>query len=138
MIRLVAKMIVGLLLLTSCTGEYEPTHHAFYELEEIMSITISPSQARAWMEVYPEAIVLDVRTPAEFATGHIRNAILLPVDELAARAIEKFPDKDALIMVYCRSGVRSLDAAHRLVALGFTNVHDFGGIIDWPYGIFYR
>ncbi|MCL2190031.1 MAG: rhodanese-like domain-containing protein [Defluviitaleaceae bacterium] len=99
---------------------------------------ISHSQARAWMEHYPESIILDVRSLAEYKTGHIRNAILLPVDEIEEKARELLPNKDALIMVYCRSGIRSHTAAMQLVDMGYTDVYDFGGILDWPYGVTIR
>ena len=69
----------------------------------------------------------------EFAEGHIEDAILIPEYEIADRAEAELPDKDALILVYCRSGRRSKIAAEELVKLGYTDVREFGGIIDWPY-----
>jgi rhodanese-related sulfurtransferase len=89
------------------------------------------------MERYPEAVILDVRSAAEFNTGHIRGAILLPVDEVEATTGEKLTDKDALILVYCRSGIRSHTATMQLMYMGYTRVYDFGGILDWPYGMVY-
>jgi len=124
-------IIFGLLWLAGCSSDTE----AYEELEDSMSITISPSQARAWMESEPDVIVLDVRSETEFATGYIRGAVLLPVDEIAYRAKAMLPDRDALILAYCRSGVRSLTAAYTLRSMGFTRAYDFGGIIDWPYGV---
>lgn len=79
--------------------------------------------------------VLDVRTHEEFDASHIVNARLLPlnsIDEAAAAAVA--PDKDALVLVYCRTGVRSAEAASKLADLGYTQVRDFGGIESWPYG----
>jgi rhodanese-related sulfurtransferase len=102
-----------------------------------MSITITVEQARVWMELHPDAIIVDVRTPAEYATAHIRGAILLPVDEIETRAQSILPDKEALILIYCRSGRRSLDAVNILRAMGYVRAFDFGGIIDWPYGVVY-
>jgi len=93
---------------------------------------ITPSEALAKMQ-NPGAIILDVRTAREFATGRIPGAILLPDYELRERAHIILPNKDALILVYCRSGVRSSDALQDLLALGYTNVFNFGGIINWPY-----
>ena len=78
---------------------------------------------------------IDVRTDEEFAQGHIEDAILIPEYEVAERAENELPDKDALILVYCRSGRRSKIASEELVKLGYTNVKEFGGIIDWPYEI---
>jgi rhodanese-related sulfurtransferase len=95
---------------------------------------ISPSQARAWMETNPEAVVLDVRTEEEFNAGHISGAVLLPLTLVEQGAGELIADKDVTILVYCRSGVRSQSAAQVLLAMGYANVYDFGGIIDWPYG----
>jgi len=78
-----------------------------------------------------DVVILDVRRPDEFNEGHIRNAVLLPVDEISDRATEVIEDKNQVILVYCRSGVRSLRAAAALIELGFVNVYEFGGIIDW-------
>jgi len=129
MYRLVI-VFISLIFLTACSANTR----ADEEPEDVMSITISPSQARAWMESYSNVVVLDVRTAEEFATGYIRRAISLPIDEISTRAQHVLPDKDALILVYCRSGVRSLNAAWLLIDMGYTRVYDIGGIIDWPYG----
>lgn len=85
------------------------------------------------MQSQNNCTVLDVRTPEEFSQGHIPGAILIPDYELAKRAEKELPDKNALILVYCRSGNRSRQAANTLLKLGYTNVKDFGGIIDWPF-----
>lgn len=76
-------------------------------------------------------VILDVRTQAEFDEGHIPGALLLPDSEIAQRAEEALPDKDQTILVYCRSGRRSAEAAKTLVGMGYTAVYDFGGIQDW-------
>ena len=76
-------------------------------------------------------IILDVRRPDEFAAGHIPNAINVPNETIGADEIAKLPDKDQLIMVYCRSGRRSKEASEKLVKLGYTNIVEFGGILDW-------
>ena len=99
---------------------------------------ISHNQARTWMEQYPEAIILDVRSNVEYSNGHIRNALLLPVDILEDKAEQMMPDKNALILVYCRSGIRSCTAVQQLYAMGYKEVYDFGGILSWPYGITLR
>jgi phage shock protein E len=78
-------------------------------------------------------IILDVRTQEEFDGGHIKDAVLLPDTDVAQKAETVLPDRNARILVYCRSGRRSGLAAHALVDLGYTEVYDFGGIIDWPY-----
>ena len=96
---------------------------------------ISAAEALVMMDSYDELIILDVRTEEEFSEGHIPGAILIPDYELAERAEAELPNKDQLILVYCRSGRRSKAAAEMLVGMGYTNVKDFGGIIDWKYDI---
>ncbi len=96
-------------------------------------VKITPNQAYELMQSQNNCTVLDVRTPEEFSQGHIPGAILIPDYELAKRAEKELPDKNALILVYCRSGNRSRQAANTLLKLGYTNVKDFGGIIDWPF-----
>ena len=96
---------------------------------------ITPQQAKEIMDTEQEYIIIDARTEEEFAEGHIENAILIPEYEIKDRAEKELPDKDALILVYCRSGRRSKIASEELAKLGYTNVKEFGGIIDWPYEI---
>ncbi len=91
---------------------------------------ITPKEAMEMMG--EDVIILDVRTKAEFDDGHIPNALLLPDAEITQKAEEVLPDKDKIILVYCRSGRRSALAAKDLVQLGYTDVYDFGGILDWP------
>ena len=96
---------------------------------------ITPQQAKEIMDTEQEYIIIDARTEEEFTEGHIENAILIPEYEIKDRAEKELPDKDALILVYCRSGRRSKIASEELVKLGYTNVKEFGGIIDWPYEV---
>jgi rhodanese-related sulfurtransferase len=96
---------------------------------------ITASEARAMMKKHPDAIVLDVRTEQEFALSRIPGAILLPDYTIEDRAAYVLPNRNALILVYCRSGNRSRTAASLLVSLGYTNVYDFGGISNWPYEV---
>lgn len=96
---------------------------------------ITASQAKELMEKYPTAIILDVREEDEFNAGHIPGATLLPTFEISHRADYMLPDKYALILIYCRSGVRSRSAKDLLLTLGYVNVYDFGGINAWPYDI---
>ena len=95
---------------------------------------ITADEAKALMDSEEGYIILDVRTDVEFAEGHIPGAILIPDYEIKKRAEEILTDKDQLILVYCRSGRRSKNAASDLADLGYTNVKEFGGIIDWKYG----
>ena len=96
---------------------------------------ISGAEAKALMDSESGYIIIDARTQEEYDQGHIPGAILIPEYEIADRAEKELPDKDQLILVYCRSGRRSKLAAEELVKLGYTNVKEFGGIIDWEYEI---
>ena len=96
---------------------------------------ISGAEAKALMDSESGYIIIDARTQEEYDEGHIHGAILIPEYEIADRAEKELPDKDQLILVYCRSGRRSKIAAEELVKLGYTNVKEFGGIIDWKYEI---
>ena len=96
---------------------------------------ITAEQAKTIMDTEKDYIIIDARTEEEFAEGHIENAILIPEYEIARRAEKELPDKEQLILVYCRSGRRSKIASEELVKLGYTNVKEFGGIIDWPYDV---
>lgn len=94
---------------------------------------ISQEKAYKIMKTEQNYIILDTRTPEEFNEGHIPNAVCIDYQEVKARAEKELPDKDKLILVYCRSGRRSKIAAQTLCELGYTNIKEFGGIIDWPY-----
>ncbi len=96
---------------------------------------ITAEQAKTIMDTEKDYIIIDARTKEEFAEGHIENAILIPEYEIKDRAEKELPDKEQLILVYCRSGRRSKIASEELVKLGYTNVKEFGGIIDWPYEV---
>ncbi|MBP3634185.1 MAG: rhodanese-like domain-containing protein [Oscillospiraceae bacterium] len=92
---------------------------------------IGMNEAVSMMEEETEYIILDVRTPEEFAQRRIPGAINVPNESIETQALSQLPDKDQLILVYCRSGNRSKQASEKLVALGYTNVVEFGGINDW-------
>ena len=93
---------------------------------------ISMEQAITMMEEEKDYIILDVRTPEEFYEKHIPNAINVPNENIGTEEILELPDKEQLILVYCRSGNRSKQASEKLVTLGYTNVYEFGGINSWP------
>lgn len=95
---------------------------------------ISASKAKTMIDD-GGVIIVDVRTQAEYDEGHIANAILIPNETIGSTQPALLPDKDAVILIYCRSGNRSAQAAAKLKDLGYTKIYDFGGIIDWPYGI---
>ena len=93
---------------------------------------ITMVEAVELMEKEENYLILDVRTQQEYAAGHIPGAIVIPNETIGNEEIAQLPDKDQLIMVYCRSGNRSKQASDKLVKLGYTNIIEFGGIIDWP------
>ena len=93
--------------------------------------TISSTEAQQMIEEHKDALILDVRTAAEYESGHIPNAINLSNEDIQAGKVHSLKDKSQLIMVYCRSGNRSRQAAQKLAELGYTNVVDFGGIQSW-------
>ena len=127
-LRGIVLMLLISLSLFGLTACQDGGNNATYE-------QITPQQAKEIMDTEQEYIIIDARTEEEFAEGHIENAILIPEYEIKDRAEKELPDKDALIIVYCRSGRRSKIASEELVKLGYTNVKEFGGIIDWPYEI---
>ena len=96
---------------------------------------ITPQQAKEIMEEQKDCIILDVREQDEYDEGHISGAVLIPYTEILKKAETMLKDKEQLILVYCRSGRRSAIAAAALADMGYNNVKDFGGIIDWPYEI---
>ena len=100
--------------------------------QEISYRQITMDEAVAMMEEEEGYIILDVRTAAEFDEKHIPGAINIPNEAIGTDAIPELPDKDQLILVYCRSGNRSKQASEKLVKLGYTIVVEFGGIINWP------
>lgn len=136
------KKIISILLLTflftSCTGEQNSSNttqntntsaNTDYTLKTYRQITMN--EAASMMKSEKDYIILDVRRPDEFSAGHIPNAINVPNEIIGTSEISELPDKDQLILVYCRSGRRSKEASQKLVDLGYTNIVEFGGILDW-------
>ena len=101
--------------------------------QEAVYVNITVEEAKKIMDAEEGYIILDVRTQEEYDQGHIPNAILIPDTEIKDKAEEVLTDKNQLLLVYCRSGRRSKLASEILVELGYTNLKEFGGIIDWPY-----
>ena len=116
-------IFITALLLVGCAAPTE---------REVSYRQITMDEAVAMMEEEEGYIILDVRTAAEFDEKHIPGAINIPNETIGTDAIPELPDKDQLILVYCRSGNRSKQASEKLVKLGYTNVVEFGDIIDWP------
>lgn len=94
---------------------------------------ISSKEAKDMMDENSDIIILDVRAQDEYDLEHIEDAILIPDDQISEKAESVLTNKDAKILVYCRSGRRSATASMALVELGYTNIYDFGGINDWQY-----
>ena len=116
-------ILLSALMLTGCAGTSDNKTSTYRQ--------ITMDEAVSMMEQETGYIILDVRRPDEFAAGHIPNAINVPNESIGAEEIPELPDKNQLIMVYCRSGRRSKEASEKLVRLGYTNIVEFGGILDW-------
>ena len=125
--RIILAISVALMLVSLLVGCNDGAQKNAYE-------QITPAEAKALMDSEDGYVILDVRTPEEFAAGHIAGAILIPDYEIGERAESVLTDKEQLILVYCRSGRRSKNAANELAKLGYTNIKEFGGINDWKYG----
>ena len=121
--------------LSACQGKSGNSDADNKNISSLGYEQITQKEAKEIMDSGEEYILIDARTKEEFASGHIEGAILIPEYEIASRAEQELPHKDALILVYCRSGRRSKIASEELVKLGYTNVKEFGGIIDWQYEI---
>ena len=130
-ILLFAALAASLALLAGCTlsktkkdAEDMPDKAAYHKISAEEAYEMMASQ---------EVVVVDVRTREEYDGGHIENAVLVPNESIGSEMPETLPDKEATLLIYCRSGRRSKDAAQKLLALGYQSVYDFGGVIDWPY-----
>ena len=126
--RKLILILLAVMLLTACGNTEENNQEAVY-------MNITAEEAKQIMDTETGYIILDVRTQEEYDESHIPGAIVIPNTEIETRAEQELTDKGQLILVYCRSGRRSKLAAEILVALGYTNIKEFGGIIDWPYEV---
>ena len=125
-------LLLAMLLLTAC-GQKENTEKETTDMKETLYRNITAEEAKQIMDSQEDYVILDVRAQEEYDQGHIPGAVVIPHTEMEAQAEQMLPDKDQLLLVYCRSGRRSKLAAEALVELGYTNIKEFGGIIDWPY-----
>ena len=116
-------ILLSALMFTGCAGTSNNQTNTYRQVTMDEAVTMMAQETGY--------IILDVRRPDEYAAGHIPNAINVPNETIGADEIAKLPDKDQLIMVYCRSGRRSKEASEKLVKLGYTNIVEFGGILDW-------
>ena len=124
-------MIVILFSIFGLTGCSNSTNHSNTASNSNTYQQITAEEAAKMMQSETDYIVLDVRTEQEYASGHIPGAVNIPNETIASGAIQQLPDKEQLILVYCRSGNRSKQASEKLVNLGYTNIVEFGGINDW-------
>ena len=116
-------ILLSALMFTGCAGVVNQANNTYRSITMDAAVTMMAQESGY--------IILDVRRPDEFAAGHIPNAINVPNETIDTAEIPELPDKNQLIMVYCRSGRRSKEASEKLVKLGYTNIVEFGGILDW-------
>ena len=121
-------LLLAVMMLTACGQDKENNQGAVY-------MNITAEEAKQIIDSEEGYIILDVRTQEEYDEGHIPGAIVISHEEITEKAEGVLTDKNQLILVYCRSGRRSKLAAEALVELGYTNIKEFGGIIDWPYEV---
>lgn len=136
--RMMAAVMLafGILMVSACSKAEAPAEATGGEGQGAAGVyqTITAEQAQRMMEASDKVMVVDVRTKSEYDQGHIEGAMLIPYDRMRKEAGSKLPHKDAVILVYCRSGNRSAVAAKELADMGYTAVYDFGGINDWRFG----
>ena len=123
--RRIIPFFLVMLMLSGCGAAASSSGKSGYR-------QITAKQAAELMETETDYIILDVRTQEEYEDKHIPDAVCIPNETIGSAEIPELPDKDQLILVYCRSGNRSKQAAGKLVSLGYTNIVEFGGINSWP------
>ena len=116
-------ILLSALMFTGCAGTNNNQTNTYRQITVDEAVTMMTQETGY--------IILDVRRADEFAAGHIPDAINVANESIGTNEIPELPDKDQLIMVYCRSGRRSKEASEKLVKLGYTNIVEFGGILDW-------
>ena len=138
-----AALLAALLLLAGCQKEAAASPavpspaggQSVRSSQEESWRSITPEEAKAMMDGEEEVLVVDVRTQEEYDSGHIPGAVLVVNEEIGSEPPKELPDKDQPLLLYCRSGRRSKEAAEKLAQLGYTQVYEFGGIQDWPYEV---
>ncbi len=122
-------LLVVVILVAGCSSQEKAK-------EKAVSVNkITAAEAKVMIDGGEDLVILDVRTQEEYDQGHIENAVLIPDTEISAKAPTVLADQNQTILVYCRTGRRSAEAAKKLVDLGYTHIYDFGGIVDWPYEV---
>ena len=130
----IISIILICLMMTACT-QNTPEETMKETTNQPAYMNITQEEAKKIMDSQTGYVILDVREQDEFDAGHIPGATLIPYGSIEEKAPSMLPDKEQLILVYCRSGRRSKIAAEALEKMGYTNIKEFGGIIDWPYEI---
>lgn len=113
---------------TSSSTSTTATEAAVYQ-------TVTADKVKEWLDGGESIVIVDVRTQGEYDSGHIPGAVVIPNETIGNKEPSELSDKDAIIVVYCRSGRRSRESANKLLKLGYKNVYDLGGIGNWPYDI---
>lgn len=122
--RMFLLIVISIGSLGGCISKEEN-----YENKNV--VKISSQKAKEIIDSEEDVVILDVRTEEEFNSGHIKDAVLVPVDDIQGKIQEVIENKNSKIMIYCRSGNRSATAAQKMKELGYTNIYDFGGINTW-------
>lgn len=130
-------LLTAVLLLSACapvqnTGDQATPQQQAVSAQENAYHKITAQQAKEMINKGGVTVV-DVRTKEEYDAAHIKGAVLVPNETIGGEMPKELPDRDAILLVYCRTGIRSRQASNQLVKLGYRNVYDFGGIQDWPY-----
>jgi phage shock protein E len=128
-------LVCVMLLLVAGCAQQEDTMDQDSKTSAGIYQKITAQEAKAIIDGEEDVIILDVRTDSEYKAGHIEGSVLLPHTEIKEKAHQMLPDKNAIILVYCRTGIRSARGSNFLLEMGYTNVYDFGGIVDWPYEV---
>ncbi|WP_343208215.1 rhodanese-like domain-containing protein [Anaerolentibacter hominis] len=126
MIVSVTCLLLSVVVLAGCSKKQSSPEDSAYH-------SIDAKKAKEMMDADSSVVVVDVRTPEEFAEKHIEGAINIPLQTIEDTQPELLPDLDATILIHCRTGIRSRQASDKLVEIGYQNIYDFGGIADWPY-----
>ena len=126
--RILLPLLLILFILTGCAQKLDGDGM----IGKTTYIQIDQEKAKEMMAVNDGHVIVDVRRADEYAAGHIPGAILIPNESIGTEKPEQLPDKDQIILIYCRSGNRSKQAAQKLADMGYTNIYEFGGINTWP------
>ena len=125
--RILLPLLLILFILTGCAQKLDGDGM----IGKTTYIQIDQEKAKEMMAVNDGHVIVDVRRADEYAAGHIPGAILIPNESIGTEKPEQLPDKDQIILIYCRSGNRSKQAAQKLADMGYTNIYEFGGIETW-------